>query len=91
LIGAGTYLLSAVLLAALAGSLAFSAYRLRGRLLPSWEGAPARLVEAIAGIAILIWLAELLGIAHILYGWALVISSLLVAGAVALRLRPSRG
>jgi hypothetical protein len=90
LIGAGSYLISAVLIAALVGSLAFSAHRLRGRLLPSWDGAPARLVEAIAAVAILIWLAELLGTLQILYAWTLVASSLLLTGAIAWRLGPSR-
>ena len=89
MIGAGSYLLSAAALAALALSLGFSAYRLRKRLIPEWEGAPARLVEAITAIALLIWISELLGILSLLYAWTLVASCLLVAGAVAWRLRPS--
>src|SRR4051794_35070634 len=89
MIGAGSYLLSAAALAALALSLAFSAYRLRARLLPEWEGAPARLVEAITAIALLIWISELLGTVSLLYAGTLVVSSLLVAAAVALRIRPS--
>ncbi len=48
-------------------SLGFSAYRLRRRLMPAWEGAPARLVEAIVGVALLIWLSELLGTFGLLY------------------------
>jgi len=78
----GTYLLSAALLAALALSLGFSAYRLRARLIPSWSGAPARLVESILGIALLIWLSQLLGTVGLLYAWSLVVLSLLLAGAV---------
>jgi hypothetical protein len=89
LIGAGSYLLSAAALAALVLSLAFSAIRLRRHLIPDWEGAPARLVEAILAIAILIWLAELLGTVSLLYAWTLVALSLLVAGAIAWRIRPS--
>ena len=88
MIGAGSYLLSAVLLAALLASLGFSAVRLRRRLLPDWEGAPAHLVEAIIGVALLIWLSELLGTVSLLYGWTLVVSSLLVAGAIAWCFRP---
>ena len=57
----GSYLLGAAQIALLALSLGFTAYRLRGRLLPSWKGAPARLVELVAGIALLIWISELLG------------------------------
>jgi hypothetical protein len=89
MIGAGSYLLSAAALAALALSLAFSAHRLRRRLIPDWQGAPALLVEAITAIALLIWLSELLGTVSLLYAWTLVVSSLLVAGAVAWRIRPS--
>src|SRR6476619_2105357 len=89
MIGAGSYLLSAAALAALALSLAFTAYRLRARLIPDWDGAPARLVEAITAIALLIWIAELLGTVSLLYAWTLVVSSLLVAAAVAWRIRPS--
>ncbi len=40
--------------------------------MPAWEGAPARLVEAIVGVALLIWLSELLGVVNLLYAGALV-------------------
>ena len=80
MIGAGSYLLSAAALAALALSLVFTAYRLRKRLIPEWEGAPARLVEAITAIAVLIWISELLGTFGALYAWSLVASSLLLSG-----------
>jgi hypothetical protein len=82
-VSTGHYLLGAVLLAALIASLAFSAYRLRRKLLPAWEGPPARLVEAVVGVALLIWLAELLGLFSLLYAGALVVSALLLAGAIA--------
>src|SRR4051794_25059741 len=88
MIGAGSYLLSAAALAALTLSLAFAAVRLRLRLIPDWDGAPAHLVEAIAAVALLIWISELLGTVSLLYAWTLVASSLLVAGASALWLRP---
>ena len=79
MIGAGTYILSAALLAAVVVPIGFSAVRIRRRLLPEWEGAPAHLVEAILGVALAIWLAELLGTLQLLYSWALVLASLLVA------------
>jgi hypothetical protein len=82
-VSAGSYVLSAALLAVLTLSLGFSAVRLRGRLMPGWEGAPARLVEAILGVALLIWLSELLGVLNLLYGWVIVASALLLAAAVA--------
>jgi hypothetical protein len=80
MIGAGSYLLSAAALTALILSLTFTAVRLRKRLIPEWEGAPAHLVEAITAIALLIWLSELLGTVNILYAWILVASSLLLSG-----------
>ncbi|HET6998376.1 MAG TPA: hypothetical protein VFI03_07275, partial [Solirubrobacterales bacterium] len=65
-------------------SLGFSAYRVRQRLLPEWEGAPARLVETIVAVAFLIWLSEILGTFGLFYAGALVGASVLVAGASAL-------
>ena len=44
----GSYLLGAAELALVALSLGFAAFRLRQRLLPAWEGAPARLVEIVS-------------------------------------------
>ncbi len=84
MVSAGSYILSAVLLVALVLSLGFSAVGLRRRLMPSWEGAPARLVEAIVGIALLIWLSELLGVLNLFYAGTLVALAALVAAAVAI-------
>jgi hypothetical protein len=78
-IGAGTYILTAALLAAAVASVGFSAVKLRGRLLPEWDGAPAHLVAAVLAVALLIWLAELLGVLQILYAWTLVLASILLA------------
>jgi hypothetical protein len=86
-VSTGSYILSVVALAALALSLGFAAFRLRRRLMPSWQGAPARLVESILAIALLIWLSELLGTLQVLYAWTLVASSLLAAALVALTTR----
>jgi len=82
-VSAGSYILSAVLLAVLVLSLGFSAVCLRRRLMPAWEGAPAHLVEAILGVALLIWLSELLGVVNLLYAGTLVAAALLLAAAVA--------
>jgi hypothetical protein len=79
----GSYLLGAAQLALVALSLGFSAYKLRGWLMPEWEGAPARLVEAIVGVALLIWISEILGALGLLYAGALVAASALIAGAIA--------
>jgi len=79
----GSYLWGAAQVATVLGALGFSAYRLRERLLPAWEGAPARLVESVVGVALLIWISEILGTFGGLYAGALVGASLLVAGTVA--------
>jgi len=89
-VSAGTYILGVLALVAVALSIGFSAYRLRQKLLPAWQGAPGRLVESVTGIALLIWLSEILGTLQLFYAWALVVSSLLLAGAVAWRVRSSQ-
>jgi len=90
-VSAGSYILGAALLVVLVGSLGFSAVGLRRWLMPEWEGAPARLVEAIVGVALLVWLSELLGVVNLLYAGALVAAAVLVAVAVAVgpRVRPA--
>jgi hypothetical protein len=80
----GGYLLGIAQLALVVGPLAFSAYRLRQRLLPAWEGASARLVESIVGVALVIWLSELLGAFGLFYAGALIFAALLVAGTMVL-------
>ena len=79
----GSYLLGAAEIALVALSLGFSAYRLRGRLMPAWEGAPARLVEAIVAVALLTWISEILGAVGLLYAGTLIGACVLVAGTVA--------
>ncbi|MEX2448924.1 MAG: hypothetical protein WD404_09320 [Solirubrobacterales bacterium] len=91
MVGAGPYILSVALLAVLALSLGFSAVRLRRRLLPAWEGAPAHLVDAIVGVALLIWLAEILGVLQLLYAGTLVAAAVLLAVGTAFATRPGRG
>src|SRR4051794_13280597 len=79
----GGYLLGVARLALVVVPVGFGAYKLRGRLLPTWEGAPARLVESIVGVAIVIWLSEILGTFGLFYAGALIAASLLAAGTVA--------
>jgi hypothetical protein len=80
----GGYLLAAAQLALVVVPVGFSAWRLRQRLLPAWEGAPARLVETIVGVALVIWLSELLGLFGLFYAGALIAAALLTSLAVAL-------
>src|SRR3954452_10582110 len=84
MVSAGSYLLGAVQLALVLGPISFAAWRLRCRLLPSWTGAPARLVESIAAVALLIWISEVLGTFGLFYAGALIAAALLVAGTVVL-------
>jgi hypothetical protein len=84
MVGVGSYALSATLLVVLGLSIGFAAFRIRRHLLPDWEGAPARLVEIVLAVALLIWLCELLGLFNLLYASTLVIESLLLATAIAI-------
>ncbi len=85
MVSAGSYILSTIALAALAFSLGFSAFRIRRRLLPDWAGAPARLVESIVAVALLLCLSQLLGTFQLFYPAILLAASLLLAGAIAWR------
>jgi len=55
------YLLGAAEIVLLAGFATLGASALRGRLLPGFSGAPAHLSTAVLALALLIWIAELLG------------------------------
>jgi hypothetical protein len=74
----GGYLLGVVQLALVVGPIGFSVYRLRRRLLPAWEGAPARLVESIVAVALVIWLSEVLGTFGLFYAGTLIAASVLL-------------
>ena len=80
----GSYLWGAAQVAVVAFSLGFAAFGLRRRLLPSWEGAPARLVEGVVAVALLVWIAEVLGTFGLFYAGTLVAAAILVAGTVVL-------
>ncbi len=84
MVNAGSYALSVALLAIVAGSIGFSAFRIRRHLLPDWDGAPARLVELVIAVALLLWLCQLLGLFGLLYASTLVIEALLLAVGIAL-------
>jgi hypothetical protein len=78
----GSYLLGAVQLALVLVPICFAAWRLRQRLLPGWVGAPARLVESIAAVALLVWLSEILGSLGLLYAGTLIAASVLLGLAI---------
>jgi hypothetical protein len=84
MVSAGSYLLGVFQLALVVGPICFAAYCLRWRLLPEWTGAPARLVESIAAVALVIWISEVLGTFGLFYAGALIAAAVLVAGTMVL-------
>ncbi len=74
----GDYLFGVIGLAAVAIPMALAAVRLRGGLLPGWGGAPARLAEAVLGVALFTVLLQLLGAFGILVPAVLIAAALLV-------------
>jgi hypothetical protein len=78
MVSVGSYAVSALALVVVGASIGFTAFRLRRRLIPGWEGAPARLVESVVALALLIWLGELLGTFGLFYAWTFVGASLLI-------------
>jgi hypothetical protein len=90
MVSAGGYLAGVLELAVVVGSLGYAATRSRARLLPAWDGAPARLAEAVLGIALLVWVGELLGIVGLLREGSLVVACALVGLASTRLRRPSQ-
>ncbi len=90
MVSVGSYILSALTLVAVGLSIGFTAFRLRQRLIPAWQGAQARLVEAVTSLALLIWVGELLGTFGLFYDWAFVGASVLMA-VLALAFLPAGG
>jgi hypothetical protein len=74
----GEYLFGVIGFAAVAISMVLAAVRLRSRLLPGWEGAPARLAEAVLAVAVFTILLQLLGAFGILVPGVLIPAALLV-------------
>jgi hypothetical protein len=72
----GDYLIGVFGLALVAIPMAMAAVRVRGRLLPGWDGAPARMAEAVLAVALLTVLLQLLGAFGILYVGVLIPAAL---------------
>ncbi|HTR75062.1 MAG TPA: hypothetical protein VMH33_07350 [Solirubrobacterales bacterium] len=84
----GSYLLGAAQLIVLGAGFGYAAYLLRARLLGGWRGAPARLVEIVVAVGLLIVVSEVLGTFGGLYAGVLIVAAVLVA--LAARLVPTR-
>ncbi|MFN2612795.1 MAG: hypothetical protein ABR536_05445 [Solirubrobacterales bacterium] len=78
-------------LAAAALLIGYASVRLRGRLLPGWVAAPARLVEFVLGLALLTMLLQLLGAIGLLNFAGIVVGAALVAGAAHFLVQPRVG
>ncbi|HEY4826337.1 MAG TPA: hypothetical protein VIH85_06200 [Solirubrobacteraceae bacterium] len=73
------YALGVAALAVICASLALVAVAIRRRALPDWTGAPARLAEAVIGLAALIAILELLGAVGLFRLGPVVVAALLAA------------
>jgi hypothetical protein len=89
-VGVGEYAAGAAELVAVAGAAGFAAAGVRARLLPGWTGAPARLAEAVLGIALVLWVAELLGLVGLFEEPVFVGASVVAGGAIGLVARRSK-
>jgi hypothetical protein len=84
----GHYLAGSIELIVVAGAMGFAAVGLRGRFLPGWSGASARLAEVVLGLSLLVVVLELVGVVGLYRpGWVLLVA--LIAGfGIGFSLRP---
>jgi len=87
-VSVGAYLAGATELVLVVAALGFASFRLRARILPAWEGAPARLAEAIIGIALLVWVGEALGVLGLFREAIFVVACAVLGVGVGLLVRP---
>jgi hypothetical protein len=84
----GHYLAGSIELIVVAAAMGFAAVGLRGRFLPGWSGASARLAEVVLGLSLLVVILELVGVVGLYRpGWVL-LATLLVGGGIGFALRP---
>lgn len=84
----GAYIVALAYIAAIAVLAGATAVTLRRGLLPGWNGSPARLAEAVLGIAIVVLVAEALGLFGVLTRLGLLTG--VMAMAIAARLLTAR-
>src|SRR5947207_11583724 len=84
--GSGS-LIGLLLLVTLVCAAAVAAVEVRRLLLPGWAGAPARLAESVAGVAVVVLVAQILGGVHLFRWWVLVLAVCEAAGVAALARR----
>jgi hypothetical protein len=85
----GDYFQGSIELIAVAAALGFAAVGMRGRFLPGWSGASARLADVVLGLSLLVVVLELVGVVGLYRpGWVL-LAALLVGGGIGFALRPA--
>ena len=86
----GDYLQGSIELIAVTAAMGFAAVGMRGRFLPGWSGASARLAEVVLGLSLLVVTLELVGVVGLYRpGWVL-LASLVVGLGIGFALRPAR-
>jgi hypothetical protein len=75
----GRYALGVAGLAVICVALALAAVAIRRRILPDWDGAPARLAETVLGLTVLIGILEVLGAVGLFAFAPVVLASVLAA------------
>ncbi len=84
----GHYLAGSIELIVVAAAMGFAAVGMRGRLLPGWSGASARLAEVVLGLSLLVVILELVGVVGLYRpGWVL-LAALIVGVGIGMALRP---
>jgi hypothetical protein len=86
----GDYLQGSIELTLVAAAMAYAAVALRGRFLPGWSGASARLAEVVLGLSLLVVTLELVGVVGLYRpGWVL-LAAIVVGVGIGMALRPPR-
>src|SRR5437868_8577751 len=91
MLAAPAFLLGFASLFASLWALGLGAARVRSRLLVGWSGLPARLADGVIAIALLIWIAELIGIVGGLERLPLVAACVIVGLVLRTTIRPPTG
>ncbi len=77
----GHYLAGSIELIAVAAAMGFAAVGMRGRFLPGFSGASARLAEVVLGLSLLVVILELVGVVGLYRpGWVLLVALIVGVG-----------
>src|SRR3954453_13638766 len=76
-----THVVGTLAIVGVLGALGWGASRVRGAVLPSWSGPPARLAEIVIAVSALLAVAQVLGTVGAFRRWPMLVATL-AAGAV---------